>query len=340
MKRFVTTALIVLLVFGSVYAQGSKEEGVAVRNEITVYAYDAFCGDWGPGPEVIPVFEQKTGIKVNLVSAGDAGEMLSRIILEGDDCPADVVLGIADTMVKQTFDADILMPYDSPVIPTIDPDLMFDDEHRLLPFDWGVFSFVIDTESDVPVPQSLDDLTKSEYKGKVILIDPRTSSVGLGLLMWTYSEYGEDYLAWWEAMKENALTIADGWSSAYGLFTEGEAPIVLSYTTSPVYHVLNEDSTRYQALVFPSHQGTTEGIGILKNSRNKEGAKEFVDFILTDAQKDIAVLNSMYPVNGTTELPDAYNYAPVPAKVYPTDQDVVENKLDGMFKAWTEVMSK
>ena len=84
-------------------------------------------------------------------------------------------------------------------------------------------------------------------------------------------------------MKDNALTVADGWSSAYGLFTEGEAPIVLSYTTSPVYHVMNDNTTRYQALIFPEgHEATIEGIGIIKGTDKRAEAEAFIDFILTD----------------------------------------------------------
>lgn len=340
MKRTLLFSLIILLAIGSVIAEGSKESySSSDENKVVVYAYDSFNGDWGPGPEVLPRFEQETGIEVEIISAGDGAEMLSRVVMEGDKCKADVVLGITDHMVEKAYSSELFLPYESSVLESIEKDLIFDDQYRLLPFDWGLFSFVIDTESGIEAPKTLWDLTKPEYKDKVILIDPRTSSVGLGLLMWTISEFGEDYLEWWSLMKENALVITDGWSSAYGLFTEGEAPIVLSYTTSPVYHVMNEDTTRYQAVLMPSHQATIEGIGILKSSKNLENAKKFVDFILTEAQADIAVLNSMYPVNSDTVLPDAYDYAPRPENMYTTDLEVAHD-LDSYLTAWTEAMTR
>ena len=161
----------------------------------------------------------------------------------------------------------------------------------------------------------------------------------MGLLMWSYNEFGDDYLSWWEKMEERALTIASGWSSAYGLFTEGEAPLVLSYTTSPVYHVMNEDTTRYEALVFDDgHQATIEGIGIMKSSNLKDEAKIFIDYILSSAQKDIAVLNSMYPTNGDTLLPDAFDYAPKPAKIYKSGL-LSEEKANELLESWTKVMT-
>ncbi len=340
MKRIVSFSLVLVLAVLSIAAQGAKEDGTEERT-LTVYAYDSFYSEWGPGPELIPLFEEKTGIKVDLIGAGDANEMLSRVILEGDGCPADVVIGITDDMAYKAYDANLFEPFESPLLENIDEHLFFDPEHRLIPFDYGVFSFVIDSESGTRVPESLMDLTDPYYKDKVVLIDPRTSSVGLGLLMWTYNVLGDDYLSWWEGMKDNMLTMADGWSTAYGLFTEGEAPLVISYTTSPVYHVLNGEGTRYQAVIFDEgHQETIEAMGIMKNSRHKDEARQFMEFILTDGQADIAILNSMYPVNNATELPDAYQWAPKPEKLYKTDTNVVEFGLDDMMDDWIEVMTK
>lgn len=340
MKKTVFIAVILLALSLSLFANGTKEDRAEqMKNrELTLYAYDSFTGDWGPGPSVIPAFEKETGIKVNVVAAGDAVEMLNKVILEGDKCKADVVMGITDDMAERAYD--LFDSYATPLLEDIPSNLLFDDTNRLLPFDFGAFAFVYDSESGITAPKSLEDLTKDEYKGKVILIDPRTSSVGMGLLLWTYNEFGEDYLSWWETMKDNALTIASGWSSAYGLFTEGEAPIVLSYTTSPVYHVMNENTTRYQALIFENgHEATIEGVGILKTAEHKEEAKIFIDYILTTAQAEIAVTNSMYPTNSKTELPDAFAYAPKPAKLYKSGT-LGEAKIAELLKAWTDLMTK
>ena len=332
MKKILVFALV-LLFTAAVYAQPAAETG----KELTVYSYDSFSGTWGPAGALIPAFEEKTGIKVNLVGAGDAVEMLSRIELEGDRCPADVVLGITDDFAYRAYD--YLEPYESPVLEDIPDELEFDSSHRLLPFDYGAFAFVYDAQSGVRKPESLMDLTSPEYKDKVILIDPRTSSVGLGLLYWTYNVLGDEAIAWWEAMRDNALTIADGWSSAYGLFTEGEAPIVLSYTTSPVYHVMNDDTTRYQAIIFPEgHEATIEGIGIMKGTDMRKEAEAFVDFILTEGQIDIALANSMYPTNSSIPLPDAFEWAPKPDIMY-TSGEIDESVRSQLVDEWTEAMT-
>jgi thiamine transport system substrate-binding protein len=336
-------AISLLPVF--LFAQGIKENPSSqVKREITVYAYDAFCGDWGPGPTIVPEFEAKTGIKVNLVSAGDAIEMLTKANSEKGNPVADVVVGISNDMAAKAYASNLFESYDSPVLASIPSFLQFDSSKRLLPFDYGNFSFVVDTEkmAKEDIPTSLSQLTEPKYKDKVLLIDPRTSSVGLGMLLWTIEVYGEDgYLNWWKAMKDNALTIAEGWSSAYGLFTEGEAPLVLSYTTSPVYHVTYEDTTRYQAVLFSEgHSTTIEGAGVVASSKNKDDAKAFIDFLLSDAQLDIASANSMYPVNSTIVLPEAFQWAPKPEKNLSIDPQAIEKNLDRWLTEWTQVMSK
>ena len=125
------------------------------------------------------------------------------------------------------------------------------------------------------------------------------------------------------------------------MFTSGEAPIVLSYTTSPVYHVMYEDSTRYQVIIFDEgHSATIEGVGMLKSSEKKDLAKQFIDFLLTDAQMDIATANSMYPTNLKTDLPSAFDWAPKPEITLSLEASDIEENLDTWLDDWTKVMSR
>ncbi|MBR2281923.1 MAG: thiamine ABC transporter substrate-binding protein [Spirochaetales bacterium] len=334
MKKVLSVIAVMAIAILCISAQSVTERSDDQRT-LTVYAYDTFCGDWGAAGAVIPAFEEATGIKVNLVAAGAAVEVISKVRLEGANTSCDVILGVTDDVASKAYD--LLEPYDSKYISTIPEDLVFDDSHRLIPFDYGTFAFVYDTEAGINLPTSLQDLTKDEYKGKVILIDPRTSSVGTGLLMWTANVLGDGWKDWWRTMTKNALTTASGWSSAYGLFTEGEAPIVISYTTSPVYHVMWEDTTRYQALLFSEgHEATIEAAGIVKGTKHRAEAEAFIDFLLTVAQVELANANSMYPVNTDVELPEAYDYAPVPETIYMnTDEEAA-----ALVQEWTDIIMK
>lgn len=346
-RNLFTVLLLVSLSTSILFAQGVKETKITAEpvetNTLTVYAYDSFCGEWGPGPKVVVDFEEKTGIKINLVSAGDGPQMLIKTKMEASNPIADVVLGIPNDLAAKALESNLFDSYNSPYLSDIPSFLKFDSSNTLNPFNYGDFAFCYDSEkiSGDDIPTSLENLTDPKYKNKIILIDPRTSTVGLGLLLWTREVFGDDYLTWWEDIKDNALTITDGWSSAYGMFTEGEAPIVLSYTTSPAYHVMWEDTTRYRTAIFnEGHSLTIEGIAILKSSKKKANAKMFVDFILSDAQSNIAATNIMYPTNQTAEVPSAYEWAPIPETQLSLDYNDISQNLDTWLKDWTEVMSK
>ncbi len=331
-----------MLFSGSLLLAGGTKEKVPEAKELTLYTTSSFAGEWGPGPKIAKDFEKKTGIKVNLVDAGSTGEMVSRLVSEKDNPRADVVIGIPDSLASKIYEADILDSYESPMLSQIPDFLQFDPQNRLLPYDYGNFAFVYDSEmlTEEDLPHSLEDLLDKKYAEKVILIDPRTSAVGMGLLLWTIEVYGEEhYLDWWKQMKPNTLTISSGWSSGYGLFTEGEAPLVISYTTSPVYHVMYENTTRYKALLFSEgHSTTVEGMGIVKESHHLKEAKELVDYVLGDAQAFIATTNSMYPANSTCALPQAFEYAPKPQESLMLDAKEIEQKQDLWLDAWEEAM--
>ena len=343
MKKHAILSLVlaVSLVPFALFGQGKTELSANVANEITVYTYDSFTSEWGPGPIVAPAFEQKTGIKVNLVSAGNGGELLQKVLLEKNNPKADVVVGFSNDILHEVLASDLFISYRSPEMDKIPEFLHFDPSFTLLPFNYGNFAFIYDTQKIQEPPQSLEDLLNPKWKNKVILMDPRTSSVGMGLLQWTIAIYGEGYLSWWEKIKPNTLTVADGWSSGYGLFTQGEAPLVISYTTSPVYHVMYEDTQRYQTAVFPQgHLAVIEGAGILKSSTHPEQARLFIDFLLSDAQEAIATTNIMYPVNSNTVLPDAFSAAPKPEVSLMLDANVIAKNRDKWLTEWVEVMSR
>ncbi|MDD4081961.1 MAG: thiamine ABC transporter substrate-binding protein [Sphaerochaetaceae bacterium] len=333
-KSLLFVILTVFLLFNLVGNPVSETED---SNNLTVYVYDSFVGEWGPGNKISKDFTSKTGISVDMISCGTAIQLLQRIESEGDKTPCDVVIGIEDSSI---LDSSLFSKVNSSI--NLAPTLKMDN--NLVPFDYGAYSFNVNSNilEKKDWPKSLEDLTDSRFENKVILIDPRTSSTGQGLLLWTISAFGEEhYLDWWKMMKDNALTIADGWSSAYGLYTEGEAPIVLSFTTSPVYHAMYEDSTSYCSIPFTDgNYKLTEYGGILKTSKKQDQAQQFMSFILNEAQVDIATANSMLPANADTILPEAFNYADRPVKLFQLDKKYIEENLDKWLKDWALAMTE
>ena len=185
--------------------------------------------------------------------------------------------------------------------------------------------------SDIPAPTSLQDLIDPVYEKQIILMDPRTSTPGLGFLAWTISALKDDYKTFWKQLRPNILTMSSGWSEGWGMFLKGEAPLVISYTTSPAYNVEYEDNDRFKTLIFEQgHVCQIEGLAILKGAHNIEGAKKFVDFMITKEAQDLLPLTQwMYPVNKEASLPDSYKIAaPLPDKMLHIENKKTLDSID------------
>ena len=311
--------------------------------EVIVYTYDSFAGEWGPGGEIARLFNAKTGLTAAFVDCGDGVQVLSRAILEKDNVQADVILGIDNNDSRKALSEGILESYKPQNAEELIPEELrasLCDDWELVPYDYSPFAMIFDTQSNVTEPASLDDLTNPEYAKKIILMDPRTSTPGLGFVSWTKSVKGEAVLDYWRALKPNILTMAPGWSSGYGLFTNGEAPLVISYTSSAAYHVEYDNTDRYKALIFDEgHVMQIEGAGVLKNAPNKAGAQAFMDFLISEEAQDALPLTQwMYPANKNVTLPESYQKgSPIPTKILDSPKTVEEESA--LQKTVSEIMS-
>lgn len=304
--------------------------------EVVIYTYDSFVSEWGPAAGIAKAFEAKTGLKATFVDCGDGVQVLSRAILEKENVQADIVLGLDNNTAEQALEADILAPYHSKVVESVtSPELQaqLGTKDKLIPYDYSHFAMIFDTRADIPEPKSLADLANPVYKQKIILMDPRTSTPGLGFVAWTKAVFpdSESYRAFWSALKDNLLTVAPGWSSGYGLFTNGEAPLVISYTTSPAANLEYDNINYYKALVFDEgHYMQVEGAGILKKAPNRKGAELFIDFLVSEeAQSLLPLTQWMYPVNKNVSLPDCYEKAAAkPGKTLSVDVSLLKEATD------------
>jgi len=303
--------------------------------DLVIWTYDSFNSEWGPGPDVTKVFEKKTGVKITWVSHGDAGQIVSRLIQEGGNSGADIILGLDQNLAPRIVNSGLLEAYHPKGAEKIFKELVLDNDFRITPFDYSYFAIVYDSQSVTP-PKSLEDLTSAQFKRKLILIDPRTSSPGLGFFAWVKEIYGSNWQDYWRRLQPSILTIADGWSTAYGLFTKGEAPLVLSYTTSPGYHLEYEQTERYKAAIFTDgHAMQIEAAGLLKTAKNKDNAKAFLDFMISsDFQNIIPLTNWMYTVIDIP-LPDSFRANPKSDKPL-LPGPVSENELN----EWAALMLK
>jgi thiamine transport system substrate-binding protein len=329
--------IFALLAFAGVLAAP-----LAAEQTLVIYAYDSFVSEWGPAGKVIPPFEARTGAKVKLISAGDAGQVLARAILEKADPQADLIIGVDNSLLARAQEQKVLEPYRSPNLKLVPRELQFDPSHSVTPMDYGYFAIVYDSQKLSDPPTSLEDLASPRFRGKLLLEDPRTSSPGLGFLLWTIAVYGDGWQAYWKRLEANILTITDGWDAAYGMFTSGEAPLVLSYTTSPAYHLENEHTERYRAALFPEgHYLQVEGVGLLKGAKHPALARAFIDYLLTETfQRELPLTNWMYPVNPGVRLPDSYRLAPKPAKSLSLPAAQIRAHQAQWLEQWARLMSR
>ena len=316
----------------------SDDSAQTEAETLKIYCYDSFASEWGPGPILAEEFTARTGIEVELIAPGDAVTILSKAIMEKDNPRADLLIGPDNNLLARTLAEDILVPYDSPALESIPAELKFDDSNHLLPFDWGYFAICYDSQIITTPPASLEDLTKPEYAKSLVLMDPRTSSPGMGFLLWTKAVYGDDYIDYWKRLSGSVLSVTESWSNGYGLFTNGEAPLVLSYSTSPVYHKMSEETERYKAIEFKEgNYLQVEGAGVIKGAANPTAARAFLDYMLSpEGQQVIATSNTMMPVNPETELPEAFDMAFISENPLLLDTAEIAESSDAWVQEWVE----
>jgi thiamine transport system substrate-binding protein len=329
---FLITALV------AVFATAAAE---ADTPKLTVYTYSSFVADWGPGPKITPLFEAKCGCKIEWVSVGDGAGLLARLKLEGKNSPADVVLGLDTSLTAEAAATGLIAPHGADLSALKLPITWSDND--FVPFDYGYFAFVYDSQTLKSPPQSLADLANGGADPKVLLEDPRTSTPGLGLMLWMKSIYGDKAGDAWKKLAPRILTVSRSWDEAYGLFTKGEAPMVLSYTTSPAYHIMEDKTDRYKALNFPEgNYMQVEVAGMLAGAKHADLARQFLQFLVSlDFQKEIPTTNWMFPVIDVgADLPPAFRDIPQPAKSLLMPADQVAQHRAAWIKEWLDAVGQ
>lgn len=189
------------------------------KPELTVYTYESFVSEWGPGPKIKDAFEKVCACTVNFVGVADGVALLNRLKLEGAGSKADVVVGLDTNLVaeaKQTGLFDVSgVDASAAKVPGGYEDDVF------VPYDYGHFAIVYDTQTLKSPPTSLKELVEGDPAQKIAIQDPRTSTPGLGLLLWVKSVYGDQAPEAWAKLRKRILTVTPGWSESYGLFTKG-----------------------------------------------------------------------------------------------------------------------
>ena len=319
---------------------------------LTIMTHDSFAISEG----VVKLFESANNAKVVFLQSGDAGAMLNKAILTKNAPLADVLFGVDNTFLSRSLEADIFEAYDSPMLQEIPDEFKFDSSNHALPVDYGDVCINYDklyfAENNLPIPQSLEELTKPEYKGLLVMENPATSSTGLAFLAATISHYGDAFPDYWRALKDNDVVVVDGWETAYythfsGSSGHGPQPMVVSYATSPAAEVVFAetplDDAPTASIIGPDTCfRQIEFVGILNGTDQQTLAEKFVDFMLgKQFQEDMPLQMFVYPVNPNAALPDEFTkYAQAPDQPAVSSPDEIASNRDRWIQAWTDVVLK
>jgi thiamine transport system substrate-binding protein len=308
MKRF-----IALAVSGTLLLSGCAD--TSREKVVTLVAHDSFAIT----DESIAEFEEQSGYRLEILRAGDAGSLTNRLVLTKESPIGDVVFGIDNTFRGVADENQII---DGSLSEVNYSDVCFN------------YDRVWFEQNKIATPTSWKDLTNPTYRGLTVVSNPLTSSPGLAFLATTVAGFGEaGFESYWQDLKANEVKVAAGWEEAY--FTEfsgsagmGSYPIVLSYSSSPAAEIRENGESQTVALLDECFR-QIEYIGVLGGAPNKEGAKELVEFLLSESfQSTMPGLMYVYPVNQEAKIPSEWSkFGPMAKSTIGEDLDLALNRV-------------
>lgn len=330
-KIIATTAIATSLLLGQSLVQAAT---------LNVYTYSSFSADWGVGPKVKTGFEAICGCELKFTSLDDGVSVLNRIRLEGAKSEADVVIGLDTNMTEAAVATGLFAEHSVDVSGIPVPNGW--THSQFVPFDYGYFSFVYNSEVVKNPPKSMQELIDAPDSLKIVIQDPRTSTPGLGLMLWMKDIYGDKAAGQWAKLAPKIVTVTKGWSEAYyTIFQGGEADMVLSYTTSPAYHITVEKDEKYKGADFAEgHYMQIEVAAKLKAAPQPELADMFLNYIASDEfQSFIPQGQWMYRLGANTDgVPASYDSLVKPAKTLLIDPVEVEANRKAWISEWQNAL--
>ncbi|CAH0532528.1 Thiamine-binding periplasmic protein [Vibrio stylophorae] len=304
---------------------------------LTVYTYSSFASEWGPGPAIEKAFEAQCDCDLQWVALDDGVSILNRVRLEGARSKADVVLGLDNNLLTEAKKTGLFAPHQLSSIKLV-PALGDWHNDTFVPYDYGYFAFVYRQDKLSTPPTSMKALL-ADQSIKVIYQDPRTSTPGQGLMLWLQTLYGDQAAQAWQQLASHTVTVTKGWSEAYNLFLQGEADMVLSYTSSPAYHIIAENDQRFAAAIFDEgNYRQVEVAAQLKHAPQPQLAQQFLQFVLTpDFQSQMATGNWMYPVTDVL-LPKGFDALPKPVKSLELSADDIAQHRRQWIRQWQQAL--
>jgi len=323
--------------------------GSDTPSDVVLVTHDSFA----ISPAVKKAFEAQSGLKLRILKAGDAGEVVTRALLTAGNPEGDVLFGVDNNLLQRALDGDVFTKYESPELGTVDPSLDPDPQHRVTPIDRGDVCLNYDKtwfrEHHLAPPGNLQELILPRYRGLTVVENPATSTPGLAFMLASVARFGEKWQGYWRKLRANDVLVVDGWEEAYearfsgAAGSHGNRPIVVSYASSPPAEVIFRDPrppTAPTGVVEDTCFRQIEFAGVLRGAKNEDGARKLVDFMLQKRfQEDIPLQMFVFPARRDVTLPPEFvKYAVVPAHPLELPPEEIEANRERWVDQWTDIV--
>ena len=317
--------------------------------DVVLVTHDSFA----ISPAVKKAFETESGLKLRILKAGDAGEVVTRALLTAGNPEGDVLFGVDNNLLQRALDGDVFTAYEAPELGTVDPSLDLDPEHRMTPIDRGDVCLNYDKiwfrDHHLTPPRNLQELTLPRYRGLAVVENPATSTPGLAFMLASVAQFGDLWQGYWRKLRANDVLVVDGWEEAYearfsgAAGSHGNRPIVVSYASSPPAEVIFRDprpATAPTGVVEDSCFRQIEFAGVLRGAKNEDGARKLVDFMLSKRfQQDIPLQMFVFPARRDAALPPEFvKYAVVPTHPLELPPEEIEANRERWVDQWTDIV--
>jgi len=338
--------ILLVLILALIISCGKKDNN-KISDEIqtlNIYAVDIFLNE-DLYENIIPIFTNIFKCEITVTKFPNALSMLDKAISEKDSTNIDIVFGIDNTLLFRALQDSLFFPYESNNLHNINDDLIFDKEYRVNPVCYSNIVFIYNSNVITNPPSTFGEMQDGKFKDQIILLDPRTTSIGRAMLYWSVAAFGRNgYGHFWRSIKDNVFSIFDNQNDAYNAFLAGEAPMIIGMDTTPIYHIQHDNTDKYKSTI-PKEGGFKfiQGVGILNSSPKKDLAGKFVDFLLSlEFQKIITDEMWMKPANKKVKLPVEYEILPKITKDYTNELSIRQTRwqYNEWIAKWKRIMLK
>jgi len=287
------------------------------------------------------MFEDATGIPVEYLRAS-TGELVSRVMAEAGNAQADILLGGPSSQYIALKEAGALEAYLSPLAESLPPEATDPDGYwtgfYLTALGIGVNeSRYQELFGDKALPQTWDDLVDPDYDGEIVLTDPTASSTAYLFVQNQLQRLGwEEGWAYLESLAPLVGQFPPSGGAPPQLVGAGEYAIGVAYV-----HALERyriDGFPISTVVPPETVGEVGSLAIIAGGPNPDGARAFVDFVLSaEAQSAFAAQSHTTPLNPDAVLPEGYP-SPTDFDLIEYDAELAGEQRDEVLLRWQQVV--